>query len=82
MTTFPNLFPLKSCCGKIAAIFRRGVIENKHQSLLIYKELSMDIEGFHLYYKGSEVVLTSKEFALLRLMLENQGESLYQTNAA
>lgn len=38
------------------------------------KELSMDIEGFHLYHKGNEVVLTSKEFALLRLMLENQGK--------
>ena len=34
----------------------------------------LDIEGFRLYHKGSEVILTSKEFALLKLMLENQGK--------
>ena len=67
-------FSSKILLCKIAAILRRGGTENKHQSLLIYKELSMDIEGFHVYHKGSEVVLTSKEFALLRLMLENQGK--------
>ncbi len=32
----------------------------------------MDVDGFHVYQGGNEVVLTSKEFALLRLMLENQ----------
>ena len=41
---------------------------------LTYKELSMDVDGFHVYQGGNEVVLTSKEFALLRLMLENQGK--------
>ena len=70
----PKPFSPKILLCKIAAILRRGGIENKHQSMLIYKELSMDIEGFHLYHKGNEVVLTSKEFALLRLMLENQGK--------
>ena len=34
----------------------------------------MDIDGFHVYHRGKEVVLTSKEFALLKLMLENQGK--------
>ena len=33
----------------------------------------MDIEGFHLYCKEQEVILTQKEFDLLRLLLENQG---------
>ena len=34
----------------------------------------MDVDGFHVYQGENEVVLTSKEFALLRLMLENQGK--------
>ena len=34
----------------------------------------MDVDGFHVYQGGNEVVYTSKEFALLRLMLENQGK--------
>lgn len=34
----------------------------------------MDIEGFHLYYKDEEILMTQKEFAILNLMLENQGK--------
>ena len=50
------------------------IAENQNPSLLTYKELNMDVDGFHVYQDGNEVVLTSKEFALLRLMLENQGK--------
>ena len=34
----------------------------------------MEEDGFHVYQRGNEVVLTSNESALLRLMLENQGK--------
>ena len=70
----PKPFSPKILLCKIAAILRRRTVENQNQSLLTYKELSMDIDGFHVYQGGNEVVLTSKEFALLRLMLENQGK--------
>lgn len=70
----PKPFSPKILLCKISAILRRGTSEYKNQSILNYKELSMDMEGFHLYHKGSEIILTSKEFALLRLMLENQGK--------
>ena len=70
----PKPFSPKILLCKIAAILRRRTAENQNQSLITYKELSMDIDGFHIYQSGNEVVLTSKEFALLRLMLENQGK--------
>ena len=70
----PKPFSPKILLCKIAAILRRRTAENLNPSLLIYKELSMDVDGFHVYQGGNEVVLTSKEFALLRLMLENQGK--------
>ena len=70
----PKPFSPKILLCKIAAILRRRTAENQNQSLLTYKELSMDVDGFHVYQSGNEVVLTSKEFALLRLMLENQGK--------
>ena len=70
----PKPFSPKILLCKIAAILRRRTAENQNPSLLIYKELSMDVDGFHVYQGGNEVVLTSKEFALLRLMLENQGK--------
>lgn len=70
----PKPFSPKILLCKIAAILRRRTAENQNQSLLTYKKLSMDVDGFHVYQSGNEVVLTSKEFALLRLMLENQGK--------
>lgn len=74
----PKPFSPKILLCKIAAILRRRTTENQNQSLLTYKvtykELSMDIDGFHVYQSGNEVVLTSKEFALLRIMIENQGK--------
>ena len=66
-------FSPKILLCKIEAILRRRITENQKQSLLIYKELSIDIDGFHVYQSGNEVILTSKEFSLLRLMVENQG---------
>ena len=69
----PKPFSPKILLCKIEAILRRRTTENQKQSLLIYKELSIDIDGFHVYQSGNEVVLTSKEFSLLRIMVENQG---------
>lgn len=66
----PKPFSPKILLCKIAAILRRRTAENQNQSLLTYKELSMDVDGFHVYQGGNEVVLTSKEFALLRLLFE------------
>lgn len=70
----PKPFSPKILLCKIAAILRRETSENQNQSMLTYKELSMDIDGFHVYHRGKEVILTNKEFALLKLMLENQGK--------
>lgn len=70
----PKPFSPKILLCKISAILRRRIAENQKCPLLTYRKLSMDIDGFHVYHSGNEVVLTSKEFALLRLMLENQGK--------
>ena len=70
----PKPFSPKILLCKISAILRRRTAENQKRPLLTYRELSMDIDGFHVYHSGNEVVLTNKEFALLRLMLENQGK--------
>lgn len=67
-------FSPKILLYKIAAIFRRGSTDTRKQNSIFYKDVCMDIEGFHLYHKGKEIVLTQKEFSLLRLMLENQGK--------
>ena len=66
-------FSPKILLCKIAAILRRSSAESFSNSIIAYKELRMDIDGFHLYYKEQEILLTQKEFELLKLLLENQG---------
>ena len=70
----PKPFSPKILLCKIAAILRRRIAEHKKQPFLTYQALSMDREGFHVYHKGREVIMTGKEFAILRLLLENQGK--------
>ena len=48
----PKPFSPKILLCKIAAILRRRTAENQNQSLLTYKELRMDIDGFHVYQSG------------------------------
>ena len=48
----PKPFSPKILLCKIAAILRRRTAENYNQSLITYKELRMDIDGFHVYQSG------------------------------
>ena len=45
----PKPFSPKILLCKIAAILRRRTTENQNPSLLTYKELNMDVDGFHPY---------------------------------
>lgn len=69
----PKPFSPKILLCKIAAILRRGTSESSDNNVIVYKDLYMDIDGFHLYRNGHEIILTQKEFELLKLLLENQG---------
>lgn len=70
----PKPFSPQILLYKIAAILRRGTSNNLPNTTIIYKDLIMDIEGFHVYYQKNEIFLTQKEFELLKLMLTNQGK--------
>ena len=69
----PKPFSPKILLYKIAAILRRGSSEKNDKNVIVYKDLRMDVDGFHLYHNEQEIILTQKEFELLRLLLENQG---------
>lgn len=69
----PKPFSPKILLCKIAAILRRRSSESSDKNVIVYKDLRMDIDGFHLYCNDQEIILTQKEFELLRLLLENQG---------
>lgn len=69
----PKPFSTQILLYKIAAMLRRGTEAKEERKTIKYKDLCMDIEGFHLWHKGQEIILTQKEFELLRIMLENKG---------
>lgn len=55
----PKPFSPKILLCKIAAILRRRTAENQNPSLLTYKELNMDVDGFH------SAILEYRKFLLL-----------------
>lgn len=67
-------FSPKILLCKIAAVLRRGNSQEKTNNCIRYKDLTMDVEGFHLYKEDKEIILTQKEFSLLKLLLEHQGK--------
>ena len=71
----PKPFSPQILLYKISAILRRRMAEKEERVIIKHKELCMDIDGFHLWHKGQEIILTQKEFELLRIMLENQGKA-------
>lgn len=64
----PKPFSPKILLCKIAAVLRRGTQTDETGRIIVYKDLRMDIDGFHLYHNKTEVILTQKEFELLRLI--------------
>ena len=69
----PKPFSAKILLCKIEAILRRRRASDEGEQL-IYKNLKMDLTGHHVFCDGTEVVLTQKEFELLKIMLENKGK--------
>ena len=69
----PKPFSAKILVCKIEAILPRRCASDEGEQL-IYKNLKMDLTGHHVFCDGTEVVLTQKEFELLKIMLENKGK--------
>ena len=69
-------FSMPVLLRKIAAVLRRagnGEVEN---SLLLYQDLILDLDAYRVTEGGQPVDLTSREFELLRELLQNQGRVL------
>lgn len=52
----PKPFSPQILLYKIAAIFRRGMEAKEERKMIKCKALCMDIEGFHLWHKGREII--------------------------
>ena len=69
----PKPFSIRQVLARVKAVLRRSKESKgeKDKNLLTYKTLKLDIEQIKVYIDGDEIVLTKKEFEILRLFVEN-----------
>lgn len=77
--TKPFTMPL--IMRRIEAVLRRTEQGNQTENTVIhYKEISLDIDSFTVLVNGENISLTTREFEILKLLLENQGRVFTRDN--
>ena len=77
--TKPFTMPL--VIRRIEAVLRRTEHGNQAENTVIhYKEISLDADSFTVLVSGESVSLTTREFEILKLFLENQGRMFTRNN--
>ena len=77
--TKPFTMPL--VMRRIEAVLRRTEQGNQTENTVIhYKEISLDTDSFTVLVSGESVSLTTREFEILKLFLENQGHVFTRDN--
>src|SRR5665213_2034730 len=72
-------YRLRELVARIRAVLRRREsIDHDHgdEDQIVRGEIRMDVDARRCFLKGEEIKLRKKEFALLRLLLENPGRVL------
>jgi two-component system copper resistance phosphate regulon response regulator CusR len=73
-------FSFSELLARIRALLRRGA--QREPDILQIADLELDVRTRHVTRKGKQIHLTSKEFALLLLLLRRRGEVLSRTMIA
>ena len=82
----PKPFEIEELLARINALFRRVSFAKPHESVLSYKELTINVDRMSFCMKRkedtseTEVPLSKTEFMLLKLLVENQGKVLSRSN--
>ena len=77
--TKPFTMPL--VMRRIEAVLRRTEHGNQAENTVIhYKDISLDADSFTVLVSGESVSLTTREFEILKLFLENQGREFTRDN--
>ena len=67
-------YSIREVVARIKAILRRRNIIGNQPNLVTYRDLKMDLSKKKTYISDSEISLTKKEFEILKLLLNNQGQ--------
>ena len=66
-------FSMPLVVRRIEAVFRRMDRNNDNITTIYYKNISMNTENYEVFVDGQSIYLTSREFDILKLFMENQG---------
>lgn len=66
-------FSMPLVLRRIKAVLRRAQDKDENSFILTWGEIQLDTENFKVYVSGREIVLTAREFEILRLFMENKG---------
>jgi two-component system response regulator VanR len=66
-------FSMPVLLRKIGAILRRCEGERPEKKILRYRDLTLDLDAFTAHQNARDLVLTAREFELLRELVQNQG---------
>ncbi len=66
-----NPFSMRLLLKRVEAVLRRASTEP--EKMLSYKNIQIDVDGYRVFVAGAHVDLTTREFELLRHLIENQG---------
>lgn len=66
-------FSMPLVLRRIEAVLRRTKNAETNNNILTYRGIRLDTENYKVFVSGQEVILTAREFEILRLFMENQG---------
>jgi two-component system, OmpR family, alkaline phosphatase synthesis response regulator PhoP len=66
-------FSVKELVVRVKTVLRRTVHQTTADSVIVWKNLKMDLASHEVIYNDSPLELTLKEFDLLKLLLQNRG---------
>jgi two-component system alkaline phosphatase synthesis response regulator PhoP len=69
-------FSIRELLARIGAVLRRSAVEEKGLARFEFGDVTVDFERRECLRKGKEVALSFKEFEVLRLLIENRGQTI------
>lgn len=73
-------FSMPLVIKRIEAVLRRFDGQTDDSAVLSHKNIQLDLENYKVFVSGSEVLLTAREFEILKLLLENRGRVFTRDN--
>lgn len=71
-------FSIPELLARVRAVFRRTMIENQELTTYSFADVSLDFKKFIALVNGEEIKLSSREFAIMKYMVEHEDEVIHR----